>query len=115
MKIKETDKCIIGIAIVITIVFTALALIVLKITYNHVDDDVETNLMNIARIVATDNEVIAKLSSEDMTLNDYINTYYDDIKDISFLKGLEHLRHLKIYENNISDYSPINNVKKVIK
>ena len=85
MKIKETDKCIIGIAIVITIVFTALALIVLKITYNHVDDDVETNLMNIARIVATDNEVIAKLSSEDMTLNDYINTYYDDIKDISFI------------------------------
>ncbi len=83
MKTNKTTKLLIIIASIITVAFSVVAVFVISREQDHIDRTVENNLMNIASILATDAIVIEKIKNNDFTLNNHIDTFYDDVTDIS--------------------------------
>lgn len=83
MKANKTTKLLIIIASIITVAFSVVAVFVITREYDHIDKTIESNLMNVASILSTDAIVIEKIKNEDFSLNDHIDTFYEDVVDIS--------------------------------
>ena len=83
MKVSRSDKLIITIAALISITFFVLGAFIIIDGNGNTEEKYEEELLNIARIVASDETVVNMLIAEDTSLNEYINSYYVDVPNLS--------------------------------
>ena len=85
MKIKRNDKIIFLMTVLLSVSFIVLAIFVIAEEYGHINSVYENQILSTANIIADDETVKAKLMSEDLTLDTYIDKYYDNVSELSLI------------------------------
>lgn len=89
MRLHRTDQVIIIIALLMFVVYSLMAIFVIQQEHRHIDHFYNTNLLNISYVLSTDPIVVEKLKNEDLTLNDYANSYLIDVPELSLIEILD--------------------------
>lgn len=85
MKIKKTDRFLWLMTSLLIIAFTVLAIFVVMEEIEKIDNAYENTILDTAYILATDDVVKEKLMNSDITLNDYVSKYYENVEELSLI------------------------------
>lgn len=85
MKRKRTDRLILFMSMLLTVAFILLAIYITLEEFKQIEDIYENDLYNIANILADDEIVIEKLMNQDITLDTYVDKYYENVDELSLI------------------------------
>lgn len=85
MKIKRNDRFIFLMSLLLTLAFIILGVYIVSGEFRRIDSSNQDSLFNIANIIAEDDQIILKLKNQDISLNEYVQKYYDNVKDLSLI------------------------------
>ena len=106
MKLHRTDRVILIISILIFVVYTLMAVFVIRQEYNHIDQSYNNNLYNVSRILATDPRIVQALKDKDLTVDDYANGYLIDVKELSLIEilDMDGMRYSHVNPDYVGEY-----------
>ncbi|QMS85502.1 ATP-binding protein [Candidatus Xianfuyuplasma coldseepsis] len=104
MKFKPANRIIVILAVLMLVVYTLMAFFVITQEFHHIDSTYNTNLLNITNIIATDEEIIAQLQGNQTTINQMVESYYDDVPLLSLIEivSVDKIRYSHVEESLIS-------------
>ncbi len=85
MKRKGTDRLVFLMSGLLTLAFVLLAIYIGNQEFQYIEYVYETDLYNLANIIADDETVIDKLKNSDNTLDTYIDKYYENANELSLI------------------------------
>jgi sensor histidine kinase regulating citrate/malate metabolism len=85
MKIKRSGKVIAIISLLMFIVYALMAVFTIEQEFHHIETTYDSELYTVSNIISTDPVVIEKLINRDLSLDDDMDGYYEDVPQLSLI------------------------------